>query len=84
MILITEIQRINRFNDLISHKATGSPEEFAEKLHISKRQLFNLIGFMKDLGADIKYNRSACTYYYTDDFNFEILVRLRGEVNNFF
>lgn len=80
MILTTEIQRINRVQYLISHKATGTPEEFAQKLHVSKRQLFNIIGIMKDLGANIKYDRSACTYYYTKDFDFGIWVRLHGQL----
>lgn len=34
------LSRIERMDQLIKMKATGSPEELAERLKISKRQVF--------------------------------------------
>ena len=44
-------------------------EELAQKLHVSKRQLYNLVDEFRAMGASIKYSRESKTYYYTNDFD---------------
>ena len=51
---------------LISMMATGSPEEFADKLGIKRSTLFETIQEMKLLGLDIKYSISRQSYYYAN------------------
>lgn len=46
------LDRIDRMNFLILHRATGSPDEFSRKLKISKRQLFNDMDVLKLKGAE--------------------------------
>ena len=61
-------------NKLIAQEATGTPEELAARLKLSRRQLYNLIDLMKDWEAPIKYNRSRKTFYYACKFDLNILV----------
>ena len=70
MDIIKVIDRIKKVNMLIKERRTGSPEEFAAHLGISKRQLYNIFEFFKSYGASIKYSRTRETFYYTEkDFN---------------
>ena len=69
------LDRIERINFLILHRATGAPDEFSRKLKISKRQLFNDMNVLKSKGAEIKYNHTLETYYYENDFNLEISIK---------
>ena len=75
MSLFQTIQKIERIHQLIRMEATGKPDDFAEKLHIKKRQLFNLLEEFRDEGADIRYNSNRMTYYYGNAFEFRILRR---------
>lgn len=78
MILFREINKMMRIHSLIKRHATGSPSEFAKKMSLSRRQLFYLLEYFKDIGAEIKYNRYRQTYYYNNSFDFEIKVFVNG------
>jgi biotin operon repressor len=47
-------------------KATGSPEEFASKMNLSRSTLFETLQEMKGMGVDIRYSNIRETYYYGD------------------
>ena len=83
MNFIKQIERIKRINQLLKLKNTGSPDKFALKLGISRRQLYNTIELLKDYGLEIKYDREAETFYYPDnkyvDINFSIKVLAGNE-----
>jgi len=51
---------------LIYHESTGTPEEFAQKLEISKRSLYNYLKILKDFGAEIRYNQHRRSYEYAN------------------
>lgn len=72
MNLLTIYTRINRVHYLISLEETGTPERFAKKLQISRRQLYYDLKLLKDLNAEIKYCRSKETFYYENPFEFKI------------
>jgi len=74
MQLFDSIERVHRIHKLIQRKATGTPEEFAEKLNLGKRQMYNILEEFRDYGANIKYNRMRGTFYYDNDF--EVLVKI--------
>lgn len=67
MSLIKYIERLRRMDLLISLMATGTPEEFAEKIGIRRSTLFESIQEMRGLGVDIKYSHDRQSYYYADD-----------------
>ncbi|WP_268122025.1 HTH domain-containing protein [Roseivirga pacifica] len=70
--LIEKAALIKRIHLLIKRRGTGSPEQLANRLQISKASLFRNIDTMKALGAPIVYDFTGNTYYYDYevDFNF--------------
>jgi biotin operon repressor len=48
-------------------KATGTAEELAERLGVSRSTVFEILNCMKNMGADIEYNDYKRSYYYTSD-----------------
>lgn len=42
---------------------TGAPDELAQKLHASKRHLYNVLDDLCALGAIIDYSHSDYTFY---------------------
>lgn len=67
MNIQNEIYRRLKMHELLLHSNTRTPEELAQKLHVSKRQLYNLVDEFRAMGASIKYSRESKTYYYTND-----------------
>lgn len=76
MNYIKQIERLQLLNKLIIQKNTGSPLELAERLRLSKRQVYNLIDELKDLGAPIFYCKRLKSYCYKDSFKLNIQFSL--------
>ena len=74
MQLFETIDRVYRIHQLIQREATGTPEEFAERFNIRKRQLYNILEEFKDYGAHIRYSRVKNSFYYENDF--EVMVKI--------
>lgn len=73
MKFIEQIERIQYLDELIRKKSTGTPDELAGRLGISRSQLYNIIGYLNDIGIGINYSRGRRTFYYnTDGKNIEI------------
>lgn len=66
---------------LIRSKSTGKPKEFAEKLNVSERSLYDVIQLMKDLGAPILYCKQKKTYYYTEEGNLTFRFQKKKALN---
>lgn len=64
MISRASFQKLEQIDQLIRLKSAGTSNAFAQKLGISRATLFNYIGFLKELGGPIIYNRTAKTYEY--------------------
>ena len=58
------ISRLERIDQFIRQERTGTAPEFAGRLEISVRQLYNLIEELKDLGLPIAYCRIRRTFFY--------------------
>jgi predicted DNA-binding transcriptional regulator YafY len=75
MSLLKYIDRLKRMDDLIRRKATGTPEEFSQKLNVSRSQLLQDLKELKELGAPVDFCRLTQSYYYTREchvsLNFE-------------
>ena len=67
MSLFKYIARLQRMDSLIAMRATGTPEEFAYKMKLSRSTLFEMLQEMKGMGVDIRYSSSCETYYYADE-----------------
>ncbi len=76
MELKNEIYRLKVLHRLIKTHNTGSPQELAEKLRISKRHLYNVLDNLRLLGAKIDYSRSNFTFYYTNHFELHLELQV--------
>jgi hypothetical protein len=76
MSLLKYIERLRRMDTLISMMATGTPEEFAEKMGMKRSTLFESLQEMRTIGVDIKYSFIRQSYYYAD--NRRIKIRLEN------
>lgn len=69
------IEMLQRMDQMIRTKSTGSPGDFAGRLYLSERSLYNYIGLMKALGAPIRYSRTERSYVYEEAGRFVIEFR---------
>ena len=91
MKLLQTLELIDRTDQLIRLKATGTPTELAIKLTLSERTVRRLINTMKEMGAPIKYCIHRQSYYYEDSVYFRFgfyckqgaIERLYGGVRKF-
>jgi hypothetical protein len=74
MSIVSNLDKLKVINSEIKNKKTGNPDDFAEKLNISRSMLYVYIEEIKTLGAEIKYNRSTKTFYYKNDFDITINI----------
>ncbi|WP_024768955.1 hypothetical protein [Aquimarina macrocephali] len=69
-IIIKYIEIIKRMDLLIHLQATGTPEEFASRLEVSKTKLYRMIKVIKRLNAPIKYDHFLQSFVYTEAVGF--------------
>ena len=79
---IKNLERLQQVHQRIMQENTGSPNELARHLNISKRLIFILIEQLKDINAPVCYSRSRKTYYYHDDFELKISISITALSNN--
>jgi predicted DNA-binding transcriptional regulator YafY len=63
------VMRLYRIHKMIQNEGTGTPQDFAERFHLQRRQIQNIITEFKDYGAKIKFSRIRCTYFYLEAFD---------------
>lgn len=79
MEFIKQIERLQLLNKLVREQRTGSPEELAERLGLSRRQLYCYLEFLKDYGIEIVYSRKTNSFIVNNgkeikiDFQFQVL-----------
>lgn len=76
------MQRINKANQLIVDEKTGDPAQFAQKLGVSRSQLYNILDQFKDFGAPMKYNKKDKTYFYSKPFSLDLKYSLKAITEN--
>ena len=74
---------VERADQRIRLKATGTPNEFAAILGISRASLFRLLEEFKILGAPIRYCDKRISYYYEYPVKIEFSFRVlkSGEIS---
>ena len=77
MNFIRQIERMQLLNKLIREQRTGSPEELAERLGVSRRQLYAYLEYMKDFGLDICFSRKLNSFMYCDEKEMKIDLRIQ-------
>lgn len=64
------IDVLARMDRMIRRRSTGSPVDFAGRLFISVRSLYNYLSVLKELGAPLQYSRTSESYFYKDQGRF--------------
>lgn len=72
MHFLEQFNLLARIHNLIKRKATGSPQQLATRLEISRASVFRQINLLKDLGAKIHYCHSRDSYVYDEKFSLSL------------
>ncbi len=79
-ILIKQIELIQRIDQLVRLQATGSGEELACRLGISKTKLYRILNVMKQLDAPIEYDYTIQSFVYSQSVGFRFGFFAKQEV----
>jgi len=77
MKIFDQIQQLQQIHKLIAAGQTGPPADFAKKLNISSRRLYDILDELKSRGAPIVYSHSAKSYFYNEGFQLDISCDFR-------
>ncbi len=77
MKLIEQLQLLDRLDQLIRLKATGTPAQLASRLEVSERTVYNLIDTLRQLGAEIAYCKYRCSYQYESEIQFSFTITVK-------
>jgi hypothetical protein len=62
---LVDLVKLDKLDSLIRMQATGSPEQLAERLSMSRSSLFDFITFLREeMRAPIYYSKSKRSYLY--------------------
>jgi predicted DNA-binding transcriptional regulator YafY len=64
MNFIDKTQKMHYLIELINHERTGTPDELAQRLCVSRRTLFRLLDDLHLLGNKNSFCRKRQTYYF--------------------
>jgi len=78
MKTIQQLERLRKIHQLIQKRNTGSPNELAQRLKISRRQLYNMIEYLKEIEAPLIFSRKNNTFYY--EYEFDLLINVNVQV----
>jgi len=92
MQIFDDLFYFQRIDHLIRTRATGSPDDLAQRIGLSRRHLLRLIGALREQGFPIAFDKCRNTYYYTESvkIRFEVIVgddelfHIQGGTDNFF
>ena len=68
--MMKNIEMIERIDQLIRRSATGTADDLALRLGISRTKVYRTIEVMKLLGAPIEYDTQRQTFYYEEEVGF--------------
>ena len=74
MSFLSQLERFEHMHKLIELKATGNPQQFADRVKVSESTLYYYIGLLKERGAKIAYSRYSESYYYKETFSIQFGV----------
>lgn len=74
--LFEQLRQLERLDQLIRMKATGSPKALAYRLDVSERQIYRFISELKAMGFPIEYCKMRQSYFYDAvvKISFQLLV----------
>lgn len=79
MYLLEELNRINTIHQLILTHKTGTPDEFASKMCMSRRNLYRVLRDLEKLGAEISYSKVTHSFYYKRKLRIKMFLEINGD-----
>lgn len=74
MKTLQQLLRLEKLHKFIREEHTGTPQQVAEKLAISRSTLYEMLTYLKDVGATVEYSRNRRTFYYAKKFHLKVEV----------
>ena len=71
------LDRISMMHKLVLRQNTGTPEEFASQLGVSRTSLYELIDELRSRGVPIAYSKTAKTFFYRQPYDITVTCSLR-------
>ena len=68
--ILKQIALIERIDQLIRLKATGTPKTITRRLDLSESSFYRLIDTIKEMGAPVEFSLKDQSYIYSDDVDF--------------
>ena len=62
MKTLKQLERLQKIHSLILRENTGTPSELATKIHVSERELYRLLEYLKEIGAGDSYYMFGADY----------------------
>lgn len=82
MKTLKQLERLRKMHKIIRQGNTGSPLQFSKRLHVSERELYRMIEYLREMDAQISFSRCSNSYYYRDDFDLLVNISVKAFVNN--
>lgn len=79
MDLFSDLFLLERVDHLIRTRATGKPTQLASRLETCERNVYRLIGRLRDMGFPIEYDKQSDTYYYKEPVHLHIDIIVGNE-----
>ncbi len=64
------------FHKKIKNQHTGTPQKFADSFNISRSWMYENLNDLKNNGAEIGYSRVKQTFFYKNNFDISITVKI--------
>jgi biotin operon repressor len=77
MKLFEYLDRISMMHKLVSRQKTGTPDELAHRLGVSRTTLYELLDELRSRGAPITYSKSAKTFFYSQPYDIAVTCTLK-------
>lgn len=77
MKIFETVERFDLIYKLISEERTGTANEFAHKVGLSRSQLFNYLDYLKSYDIEIHYDLNRNSYVIGNDVKIEIQQPIR-------
>jgi bacteriocin-like protein len=71
-------EKVNVLNQHIRRGYTGTPDDLAKRLSVSRGTLYKIINGLKSRGVEIEYCRNRCTFFYNNDVVVDIRIEIKG------
>jgi len=78
MSFFADIQKLKKMDRLIRFRATGTPDELAAKMNVSRATLFRIIArYKEEFNAPVYFDKSINSYCY--EYKGKLIVKFEEE-----